>query len=222
MRKFGLRITYKDFASICNDFFTKRKIEGRNNNLSIYEIKIKKFALDFNIELKLNEIVEIQQKTIFAWHKYIEIDPETIPLLEVIKHKKSLALITNFDHPPNVYSVLSKYNLTKYFEFVAISGELGFEKPDPKIFHITLENVGLKPVDVVFIGDTNEDVIGAINADIKPILIQRQSLKKIIQGNDHISKKKLMEEEINTHDSNLKPFKTISRLRDLYEILRLQ
>ncbi|MFX1568924.1 MAG: HAD family hydrolase, partial [Promethearchaeota archaeon] len=129
MRNFGLKIKYKDFVNLCNGFFTKVKIQEKDHHLSIYETKIKKFALDLNIELNLSEIREIQQKTIFAWHKFIEIDSEAIGLLETIKNKKSLALITNFDHPANIYAILSKYNLTKYFEFVAISGEHGFEKP---------------------------------------------------------------------------------------------
>ena len=116
---------------------------------------------------------------------------------------------------------MSKYSLTKYFEFVAISGEIGYEKPNPKIFNITLESVGLKPDEVVFIGDSIEDVEGALNAGIKPILIQRQNLKKRMNMNDFNSKKKLNEEEILTHNSNMIPFKTISRLKDLYKILNL-
>ena len=221
MGNFGLRIKYNNFANLCNEFFTKVKTEDKDKHLSIYESKIKKFALELNIELKLSEIREIQQKTIFAWHKYIEIDSETIPLLEAIKSKKSIALITNFDHPANIYSILSKYNLTKYFKFVAISGELGFEKPNPKIFHVTLEKVGLNHADVIFIGDTNEDIEGALNAGIKPILIQRQSFKRRMKGNDYISNKNIKGEKNSTYNSNKKPFKTISRLRDLYQILNI-
>jgi len=221
MGNFGLIMSNKDFVNVCSGFFNKIKIEKKDNNLSIYENKIKRFALDLNIKLKFNEIREIQQKTIYAWHKYIEIDPETIPLLEIIKNKKSLALITNFDHPPHVYSILAKYNLTKYFEFVAISGEIGYEKPNSKIFYVTLENIGLKPADVVFIGDSNEDVEGALNAGIKPILIQRQNLKKRMRGNDYISRKKVKGKKIIKNNSNFIPFKIISRLRDLYQVLNL-
>ncbi|MFW9947637.1 MAG: HAD family hydrolase, partial [Candidatus Odinarchaeota archaeon] len=109
----------------------------------------------------------------------------------------------------------------KYFEFVAISGEIGFEKPNPKIFHVTLENVGLKPSDVVFIGDTDEDVEGAVNAGIKPILIQRQNLRKRMNGNDYLSKKKVKGKKIVKNNSKFIPFKTISRLGDLYQVLNL-
>jgi len=219
MGKFGLRMKKIEFTNACNGFFAKAEIKNNNNNLSVYENKINRFAIDLNLKLKFVEIREIQQKTIKAWHKYIEIDPETIPLLEVLKNKKSLALITNFDHPPHVYSILSKYRLTKYFEFIAISGEIGFEKPNPKIFHVTLEKIGLKPADVVFIGDSIEDVEGANNAGVKPILIQHQSSKKKIVENDYYSN--TIAKNLNTQNSQINPWKVISNLKDLYKLLNL-
>ena len=46
-------------------------------------------------------------------------------------------------------------------------------KPDPGIFRMALDEMGLSPGEVVYVGDTEEDVIGARAAGIKPILIIR-------------------------------------------------
>jgi len=49
------------------------------------------------------------------------------------------------------------------------------KKPDPRIFHIALERTGLEPNEVVYVGDTDEDMLGAHAACIQPILIARDS-----------------------------------------------
>jgi putative hydrolase of the HAD superfamily len=82
-------------------------------------------------------------------------------------------LISNFDHPPHARRILSEGGLAHCFETIVISGEAGIKKPDPKIFRIALEGTGLRADEVVYVGDTQEDVDGAIAAGIRPILIVR-------------------------------------------------
>ena len=61
MGKFGLRITKIDFANACNGFFAKAIIKNSDNNLTVYENKINRFAFALNLKLKFPEIKEIQQ-----------------------------------------------------------------------------------------------------------------------------------------------------------------
>jgi len=219
MRNYGLNLSKKNFAKACNGFFSRAEPENTHEELTNYENKIKNFTFDLDISLKMTEIKLIQNNTINAFNKYIKIDSEAIPLLKTLKNKKSLALITNFDHPPHIYKILSKYELTKFFDYITISGEIGINKPDPRIFHITLKKIGIKPDQVVFIGDSKEDIQGATNAGIKPILIQRQKSKKILAGNDYLSKN--LPKKSNLQYSVVKPWKTVSKLRDLYKLLDL-
>lgn len=224
MKNNGLNLSKRDFANVCNGFFTREEPIEKDKNLTIYENRIRRFALDLSLELETHEIKKIANDCVNSWHKYVKIDPEALPLLGILRINKALALISNFDHPPYLYSILSKYKLKKYFKFIAISGEIGVKKPDPQIFHITLEKFELKPQEVVYIGDSKEDIEGALNAGIKPILIQRQSFKKRLIGNDYYSKsvvKVKARENINQY-LKIKPFKTISRLKELYKILDLK
>jgi len=222
MRDKGLRLSRRNFANICSGFFTREEPAKRDKNLTIYENRIRNFANDLRLSLKTYEIKNIAHECVISWHKYVKIDPDAIPLLKILRNEKNLALITNFDHPPFLYSILSKYKLIEYFEFIAISGEIGYKKPDPQIFNITLEKLKLKPLEVLFIGDSKEDIEGALKAGIKPILIRRQNLKKTIIGNDYYSKKKGKAKEKITKNSKMIPFKTISHLKELYQILNLQ
>ena len=92
--------------------------------------------------------------------KHISLDPEAHSVLRTLHRSKKLALVSNFDHPPHVHSVLSKLNLTPYFDSVIISAEVGVKKPDPRIFDAALEQTGIKPEEVIYVGDTDDDTEG--------------------------------------------------------------
>ena len=47
------------------------------------------------------------------------------------------------------------------FDAVVISGEVGLHKPDPEIFHLGCEKVGLAPEECVFVDDLKENCAGA-------------------------------------------------------------
>jgi len=52
------------------------------------------------------------------------------------------------------------------------SGDVGVEKPDPKIFDFALETLDVAPEDVWYVGDTPAfDVVGARRAGLQPILM---------------------------------------------------
>ncbi|PLV56205.1 YjjG family noncanonical pyrimidine nucleotidase [Thermotoga sp. SG1] len=64
-----------------------------------------------------------------------------------------------------------KLGLERFFEFVLTSEEAGAEKPDPRIFWIALERMGLKREDVLYVGDDPaSDLEGARNAGIDFVL----------------------------------------------------
>jgi putative hydrolase of the HAD superfamily len=60
------------------------------------------------------------------------------------------------------------------FAFVAITGEHGVAKPDPRIFEIVLEALGLPASSVVHVGDNlSADVAGAASAGIGTVWLNR-------------------------------------------------
>lgn len=63
---------------------------------------------------------------------------------------------------------IRKSEIAKYFEDIVISEEVGASKPDPKIFEIALENIGVKDKSkVLMVGDSlTSDIQGGINFGI--------------------------------------------------------
>ena len=56
------------------------------------------------------------------------------------------------------------------FDGVVISGEVGLHKPEPEIFHLGAEKVGLPPEECVFVDDLKENCDGAAAVGMTPIL----------------------------------------------------
>ena len=52
------------------------------------------------------------------------------------------------------------------FDVVVISGEVGMRKPEPEIFHLTLEQMGREPADCVFVDDLAHNIAAAADLGI--------------------------------------------------------
>ena len=60
--------------------------------------------------------------------------------------------------------------LDELFEAVVISGEVGMHKPEPAIFMLGAERLGLRPEDCVFVDDLRENCQGAEEVGMTAIL----------------------------------------------------
>lgn len=103
--------------------------------------------------------------------EYIERSPyqtNVIPgsheILAYLQAKYQLHILTNgFKEIQHIK--LKQTNLTPYFKNVIISEEVGFQKPDPKIFEHALEKINATAKECLMIGDDhNGDVQGALDA----------------------------------------------------------
>ena len=82
------------------------------------------------------------------------------PVLEHLAAKYPLVLVSNFYG--NVETVLADFDLARYFRKVVESAVVGVRKPDPKIFALGVEALGLKPEEVLVVGDSlSKDILPA-------------------------------------------------------------
>ena len=174
LKKQGLNITEKSFSAECDGFFSTPAPAGNKDHLTVLERRIQRLCLRLNHQLPKEELSPIADKIAEAWQAQISIDPEAMPVLSALKRdKKTIGLVSNFDHPPHVRRILSHNGLESIFDTTIISSEVGVKKPDPAIFGLALRQTGISPPDAVYIGDTEEDVAGAIAAGIHPLFIAR-------------------------------------------------
>ena len=173
MTAYGLSITREAFAVQCDGFFEKPPPPVQDDGLTIYERRIESLALGMGLELSEMVVSKAADASVTAWQKSITLAPNALDVLGALRSRKTLGLVSNFEHPPHIYLLLSRLGLVRLFDTVVISGDVGVEKPDPRIFELALRQVGLEPRETVYVGDTAEDVQGALAAGMCPILIHR-------------------------------------------------
>jgi putative hydrolase of the HAD superfamily len=90
----------------------------------------------------------------FAESGVWELYPEVPEVLERLRPRFELAVISNFDG--RLRLILQHLGISKYFAHVFISSELGADKPDPEIFRRALKIMHLDANEVLHVGDDPE------------------------------------------------------------------
>lgn len=102
-----------------------------------------------------------------AWHIG---DPEAEKSLKAIREAGiKLAVVSNFDTRLRpLMKVLKCYD---WFDSIVVSAEVGLEKPNPEIFLTACKELGVKPEQVLHVGDDKtNDLVGASAAGCDSLL----------------------------------------------------
>ncbi len=87
---------------------------------------------------------------------------EAAEVLETLSRKYPMVLVSNFYG--NIEAVLSDFGLKKYFPTIIESAVVGVRKPDPAIFQLGVDALGLKPEEVLVVGDSyKKDILPALS-----------------------------------------------------------
>ena len=117
----------------------------------------------------VHEVIIPRHQTVNFWNYLLE---GTLPLLGRLRERYRLAMISNSDGRAEAKA--AQYGISPYLEFVIDSQRVGVEKPDPRIFHLACQQLGLAPADCIYVGDIYSiDVLGARAAGMQPVLIDR-------------------------------------------------
>lgn len=85
---------------------------------------------------------------------------EVAPVLHALSERYPLAVVSNFYG--NIETVLSDFGIRDCFRAVIDSALVGVRKPDPAIFRLGVEALGLCPEEVLVVGDSlDKDIIPA-------------------------------------------------------------
>jgi len=102
-----------------------------------------------------------------------ELYPETHDTLAALRDRGyRLAVVSNFDS--RLPDVLAALGIAGLFEDITFATAYGLAKPDPGLFLIPLQRLGLAPEAVFHVGDhMEEDVAGSRAVGLRPVLVTR-------------------------------------------------
>lgn len=140
-----------------------RHILPEHNFLDLLQIKMR-IELQWLVDQKMISGENLEAKAdaiaMFCYNAAKSSIAEAIPVLEALSKKYPMVLVSNFYG--NVESVLSDFGLLKYFKQIIESAVVGVRKPDPKIFQMGVDALGLDAKDVLVIGDSyKKDIVPA-------------------------------------------------------------
>lgn len=101
------------------------------------------------------------------------LDNETIAVLEELSQHYKLAIISNtgFINGAEMRRALDKIGILEFFTYQLFSNELGFSKPDRRIFEALIDQANVLPENIAHVGDNpRADVFGAQNIGMQGIL----------------------------------------------------
>jgi|SRR3990167_3575272 len=124
----------------------------------------KMFVNKLNKQDKLEEVRKVVHKT-----NTREIDQEILDLAKKLKGEGyKVGLLSN-----NTLDAVTKFReigLYDLFDTVVVSEEVGYSKPDPKIFELFLDNLNVRSEELAFIDDSINSLSTAKEIGYKPIL----------------------------------------------------
>ena len=89
-------------------------------------------------------------------------------VLLCLKEQYPMVLVSNFYG--NIQTVLEEFGLDGIFSQIIESAVVGVRKPDPRIFSLGVEALGLKPEEVIVVGDSiDKDIIPARQAGCQTV-----------------------------------------------------
>ena len=155
--------------------YAERSDEVRvNMRLEYRRVFLDALSLNSNDGLR-DALKDVFNTSIMRRHNAVYAD--VMPTLSSLKGRGlKLAIVSNWDL--SLQSHCDDLGLTPLFDTIVGSQYVGHEKPDPVIFQIALDRLGLAGPQVVHVGDMYQsDVLGARRAGLTPVLLDRYDLQ---------------------------------------------
>ncbi len=125
--------------------------------------------------------------------EYYRIRPGVIEVLKKLHGKFKLGIAAN--QPETVYEFLEKEGILHFFNSTQVSDEIGFSKPDIRMFLKVLENLGSKPQESLMVGDRpDNDIVPARLIGMKTVRLlvgphKNQQIRYPLEEPDYSIKK---------------------------------
>ena len=160
-----------------NESQLKEVAYALDNTIGTGKITEDDFLRDF---LKKYSIKKVAPKKLFpqTFEAKFRIFEDTIEIIKKLKVQGlKIAALSNTN--PQHVEVMKKNGVLDYFDISILSCEVGFRKPDPRIYELALDKLGVLPNETFFTDDKVENIKSAQELGIRAFLFKNpEQLKK--------------------------------------------
>ena len=181
LAKDGIKVAFEDFSRVYFEVRDKYYSESRQSlEEPHFNVRVAQTLQKLGFNLDVSNPIVPKATGAFAdeFMRYVSVDDDAVSVLQKLRGKYKLGLISNFGIPECGRQLLDRFGLSKFFDLIVISGEVNQRKPSPKIFERALNALNVNPSKAVFVGDMLDlDIMGPKNVGMKTILIERRPLQ---------------------------------------------
>lgn len=145
--------------------------EGETSEVwvGMYSLLARELGLDEDAECLARRVYDEFGKA-ERWRAYDDVVPALVRLRD---SGYPLGVISNWDR--RLERLLGGLGVAGLFDTIVSSAEVGLHKPDPRIFELACERLGVSPREAVHVGDHHyADIVGASAVGMTPVLIDRR------------------------------------------------
>jgi len=133
------------------------------------------FLRRFDEKVNPDKRADLSERLQKAWDGSIsaaELKPLAHQVLDELR-SAGLKLVLVSNTPPTSHAILDRLDLRRRFDSVVFSCDVGYLKPDPRIFSVALANVQASPQESVIVGDKiRTDILGGAILGMRSILVE--------------------------------------------------
>ena len=175
LTKRGATMILKEFKAALDALYNDPELIAHQPGLTLFERRVKGFCEHLGMKVPRHELRPLVETIIDVWHRDMYLDPDAVPLLEALRGRFKVGLITNWDHGPRMHRLVDQLGLHRLLDDVVVSDDVGVSKPDPKIFRLALNRLGVPASSAVYVGDMDLDARGSLDAGLHSVLVRRGS-----------------------------------------------
>ena len=166
----------KDFSARMRNYYHQRIVDlVEQTSASILRDCLAEYGFD-----KISNVIiqKALQAMYFESQKYWFLETDAVASLDWIRQQGyKMGLISNASDKEDVLTLLERFNLITYFDYLIISAEFGLRKPHQDIFLEGLRLFDAQPQNCFMVGDRLDmDILGANKVGIPSIWISRRAL----------------------------------------------
>ena len=148
--------------------------ELTSKTVNLEEVRLEAFKATLAEVGRPDDTLATYLNRVYLQHRFedIELYEDVLPTLTKLQEKYTIGLLSNGNSYPE------RCGLEGMFSFIIFAQDHCVEKPDPRFYGIAVEKAGCSKDQLLNVGDSlNKDVIGAAEAGIKGVWLNRDRIK---------------------------------------------